>query len=192
MALPAFQYDGDLRDLADQMLETTRVEYVEEGVLLVMNPPGFRHRVVVRDLVRSFNRAETEWAVSENFQWNLPDGRRFFVPDLVVAYPGAASNEQEQERIVLVAEVTSPDSHDTVLNDREVKPKEYARGGVPLYLLVDQERRTWTLHALAEGWQRYQVAADGRFGEPVPLPAPFGFSLPTAGWPRRAPGDDPE
>jgi hypothetical protein len=63
---------------------------------------------------------------------------------------------------------------------------------VPLYLLVDQERRTWTLHALAEGWQRYQVAADGRFGEPVPLPAPFGFSLPTAGWPRRAPGDDPE
>jgi hypothetical protein len=54
---------------------------------------------------------------------------------------------------------TSPASPDTVLNDRATKPREYAKAGVPLYLLVDQERAEWTLYALAEGWQRYQVAA---------------------------------
>jgi hypothetical protein len=54
---------------------------------------------------------------------------------------------------------------------------------VPLYLLVNQERSAWTLYALAEGWQRYQVAADGRHGQPVPLPGPFHFSVPTDGWP---------
>jgi hypothetical protein len=32
----------DLRAVADRLLETTRVEYVDEGVLLVMNPPGMR------------------------------------------------------------------------------------------------------------------------------------------------------
>ena len=29
----------DLRQLADRLLETTRVEYVDDGVLLIMNPP---------------------------------------------------------------------------------------------------------------------------------------------------------
>lgn len=37
-----FAYDN-LRVLADRLLETTRVEYVDEGVLLVMNPPGTEH-----------------------------------------------------------------------------------------------------------------------------------------------------
>ena len=36
--------NGDLRDLADRLLETTRVEYVDEGALLIMNPPGIEHR----------------------------------------------------------------------------------------------------------------------------------------------------
>jgi hypothetical protein len=52
-----------------------------------------------------------------------------------------------------------------------------------VYLLVDQEPGAWTVLALAEGWQRYQVAAAGKYGEPVPLPAPFGFEITTADWP---------
>lgn len=57
-------------------------------------------------------------------------------------------------------------------------------GGISLYLLVDQELAGWTLFALAEGWQRYQVAAEGRYGEAIPLPEPFGFVIQTADWPR--------
>jgi len=36
-------YPTDLRRLADRLLEATRVEYVDEGVLLVMNPLGIEH-----------------------------------------------------------------------------------------------------------------------------------------------------
>ena len=80
--------------------------------------------------------------------------------------------------------MTSPTSPDTVLNDRTTKPVQYAKAGVPLHLLVDQELGRWTLSGLAEGWQRYQVAADGAYGEGINLPAPLNFSLTTAGWPR--------
>jgi Uma2 family endonuclease len=180
----------DLRSLADRLPETTRVEYVDEGVLLVMNPRGFEHRRVVRAIVTSLTRAypaltSVDWAVySGDFQWDLPDGSgRFYVPDVVVVHPEAQTGAEERAAIALIVEVTSPASPDTVLNDRITKPRQYAEAEIPLYLLVDQELAEWTLYALAEGWQRYQVAAGGKHGEPVPLPAPFGFEIATADFP---------
>ncbi|HEV2370594.1 MAG TPA: Uma2 family endonuclease [Streptosporangiaceae bacterium] len=79
----------------------------------------------------------------------MPDASgRFYVPDLVFIHPDATTAEQERAEIVLVAEVTSPTSPDTVLNDRTTtKPVQYAKAGVPLYLLVDQEQGRWTLLA---------------------------------------------
>lgn len=184
----------DLRGVADRLLETTRVEYVDEGVLLIMNPPGIEHRRIVRGITESVIRAyytgliAVNWAVDENFQWEFADGsRRFFVPDIVLIRPDAVTAEQERAAIVLAIEVTSPSSRDAVINDRTIKPVEYAKGGVPLYLLVDQEPARWTLHALAEGWQRYQIMAEGAYGEDIVLPEPLGFSIPTAAWPRWRP-----
>jgi Uma2 family endonuclease len=65
-----------------------------------------------------------DWDInSENFQWEFLDGtRRFFIPDVAVTRPGARTPAEEQAGIVLVAEVTSPGSSDTVYNDRVVKP----------------------------------------------------------------------
>jgi Uma2 family endonuclease len=195
MSQPAVSLDDigyqDLRIVADRLLETTRVEYVDEGVLLVMNPPGIEHRRIVRAIVDDAKRAfytgavTVNWAVDENYQWDLPDGSgRFYVPDIVFIHPGATTIEEERTAIAVVVEVTSPTSPDTVLNDRTTKPVQYAKAGVPLYLLVDQELGHWTLFGLAEGWQRYQMAADGAYGEEISLPAPLNFSLTTAGWPR--------
>ena len=84
LSKPAVQLDdlgqADLRSLADRMLETIRVEYVDEGVLLVMNPPGFEHRRIVCSIVDSINRAyytsvsPLNWSTySEDFQWDLAD-----------------------------------------------------------------------------------------------------------------------
>jgi Uma2 family endonuclease len=196
MSEPAISLDDvghrNLRVVADRLLETTRVEYVDEGVLLILNPPGIEHRRIVRAIVDDAKRAfytgtiTINWAADENYQWDLPDGSgRFYVPDLVLIHPGATTVEEERAAIALVAEVTSPASPDTVLNDRTTKPIQYAKAEVPLYLLVDQELGRWTLFGLAEGWQRYQVAADGAYGEAINLPAPLNFSLTTAAWPRR-------
>jgi hypothetical protein len=54
-------------------------------------------------------------------------------------------------------------------------------------LLVDQELGRWTLHRLANGWQRYQIVAEGVYGEDIQLPEPLGFAIPTAHWPRWLP-----
>jgi Uma2 family endonuclease len=97
------------------------------------------------------------------------------------ATPGWRTAPEPLENRASVTSLTSPD---TVLNDRTIKPAQYAKAGVRLYLLVDQELGRWTLFGLAEGWQRYQVAADGAYGEEVNLPAPLNFSLTTEGWPR--------
>jgi Uma2 family endonuclease len=194
MSEPAVSVDDvgyqNLRVVADRLLETTRVEYVDEGVLLVMNPPGIEHRRIVRAIVDDAKRAfytgaiAVNWATDENYQWDLPDGSgRFYVPDLVFIHPDATTAEEERVAIALVVEVTSPSSPDTVLNDRTTKPVQYAKAGVLLYLLVDQELGRWTLFGLAEGWQRYQVVADGAYDEEINLPSPLSFSLTTASWP---------
>jgi Uma2 family endonuclease len=194
MSEPALVLDDvtplDLRKLADRLLEATRVEYVDDGVLLIMNPPAFEHRAIVRLIARAIDRAYVrgdtpeEWTIdSENFQWDLPDqSGRFYVPDIAVSHPGAATLAQERAAIALIVEVTSPASADTVYNDRVVKPRQYAKAGIPLYLLVDQERTAWTLHGLGDK-PGYDVLAAGKFGESVPLPAPFGFSIPSTEWP---------
>jgi Uma2 family endonuclease len=181
----------DLRSLADRLLETTKVEYVDEGSLLILNPPGIEHRRIVRSIVRTVIRAfhtgqtTVNWEVDENFQWEFADGsRRFFIPDIALIHPDAGTAEEERAAIALVVEVTSPTARDTVFNDRTVKPVQYARSGVPLYLLVDQELGGWTLHGLAEGWQRYQIVSDGAYGRDIALPEPLGFTIPTSDWPR--------
>ena len=129
----------DLRGLADRLLEVTRVEYVDEGVLLITNPPGIEHRKIVRSITDSVNRMSytgqitVNWAVDKNFQWEFADGtRRFFIPDIALIHPDAVTPEQERAAIVLIVEVTLPTSRDAVFNDRTVKPVEYAKGGVPL------------------------------------------------------------
>jgi Putative restriction endonuclease len=98
--------------------------------------------------------------------------------------PAAPRNDRNTEQARCDSTFESPTSPDTVLNDRTTKPVQYAKAGVPLYLLVDQGLGRWTLFGLAEGWQRYQMAADGAYGEEINLPAPLNFSLITAAWPR--------
>ena len=125
MSEPAISLDDagyqNLRAVADRLLETTRVEYVDEGVLLIMNPPGIEHRRIVRAIVDDAKRAfytgaiAINWATDENYQWDLPDGAgRFYIPDIAFIHPDARTAEEERAAISLVVEVTSPTSPDTV------------------------------------------------------------------------------
>jgi Uma2 family endonuclease len=49
---------------------------------------------------------------------------------------------EEGARPVLAMEIVSPDAHDRRVRDNDVviKVREYYRAGVPLYVIVDQER----------------------------------------------------
>lgn len=185
-----FTGEHGLRDIADRLLERRRVEYIHEGALTFVATPGIPHTVIVSALVDSFAVAKhdgltsVKWFVaSENIQWEFRDGsRRFSIPDLTIAYPGFTDRWSLQDNTTLLAGITSPGC-DTVRDDLELKPRRYAKGGVPLYLLVDQEKGEWTLHKLIEGRPRYGVHSSGVYGDPIALPEPFGFSISTDAWP---------
>ncbi|MFI0501914.1 Uma2 family endonuclease [Streptomyces albogriseolus] len=63
--------------------------------------------------------------------------------------------------------------------DREAKRRCYARGGIPLYLLVDRETSSITLFGDPEG-DEYREHRTRPLGKPLTLPEPFAFDLDTA------------
>jgi Uma2 family endonuclease len=94
-------------------------------------------------------------------------------PDLAVVPHGLA--EPDTSHLHLVAEVVS---RSTVRDDHCVKPRIYARGGVPLYLLLDAE--TVTLFADLDD-REYRSQTTVTIGEKLALPEPFGIELDTGG-----------
>lgn len=77
--------------------------------------------------------------------------------------------------VAMVLEVTSSKPQ----TDRETKRRCYARGGIPLYLLVDRENSWITLFSDPESGD-YQELRAVAFGKPLALPQPFAFELDTA------------
>ncbi|MEU9220107.1 Uma2 family endonuclease [Streptomyces sp. NPDC048376] len=81
--------------------------------------------------------------------------------------------------VLMVVEVTSYDE-DTDGRDRHEKPAAYGEAGIPLYLLIDRDSRTVTVHG---GPDRrvggYRDARVTKFGETLVLPDPVGITLDT-------------
>lgn len=77
--------------------------------------------------------------------------------------------------VAMVVEVTSSRPR----NDRVAKRHAYARGAVPLCLLVDRAKSAVTIFSEPKG-DDYLSTHTAPFGDPLPLPAPFSFDLDTA------------
>ena len=135
MSEPAISLDDagyrDLRAVADRLLETTRVENMDEGVQLIMNPSGDRAsqdgRAIVDDAKRAFytGAITLNWAADENYQWDLPDVRgRFYIPPMSPSSIPMRRQPKREGRRCPCVEVTSSTSPVTVLNDRTTKPAQ--------------------------------------------------------------------
>ncbi|MFJ9027475.1 Uma2 family endonuclease [Streptomyces sp. NPDC102274] len=101
-------------------------------------------------------------------------------PDAVLAPEESFAGQgdwADPARVLMTVEVTSYDS-DTDKRDRKEKPVAYAVAGIPLYLLIDRDDCTVTVHSrpAPEGYRCRQVAD---FGERVTLPDPVGIELDT-------------
>lgn len=77
--------------------------------------------------------------------------------------------------VAMVVEVTSTRPE----RDRDAKRRAYARGGVPLYLLVDRDEATVRLFKDPEKGE-YRTIRLSPFGKAVELPEPFSCTLETA------------
>jgi Uma2 family endonuclease len=161
--------------------EGFRAELIE-GEIVVTPPPDGDHEdyiglIVEQVLMRSATRmqfAGTKGLKLEGCPRDhvIPDGT--FAPRERRLYRGAEP-WMPCEGVAMVLEVTSskPDV------DREVKRRCYARGGIPLYLLVDRDISAVTLFSDPEGHD-YREHCTRPFGKAIAVPDPFGFDLDTS------------
>ncbi|MFD5470374.1 Uma2 family endonuclease [Streptomyces sp. NPDC127105] len=164
--------------------EGFRAELIE-GEIVVTPPQDGDHEdcisLIMKQVIR---RSRTDMDFSGNKGLKLrrggacpkdhaiPDGT--FAPTKLSLYRGADS-WMPCDGVAMVLEVTSTKPQ----ADREAKRRCYARGGIPLYLLVDREASSVTLFSEPEN-DDYRELCTRPFGKPLTVPEPFAFELDTA------------
>lgn len=164
--------------------EGFRAELIE-GEIVVTPPPDGDHEdyigLIVTQVVRG-SRTDMQFSGNKGLKLKsggscpknhaIPDGT--FAPTRLRLYRGA-DPWMPCEGVALILEVTSTRPH----ADREAKRRCYARGSIPLYLLVDREASSITLFSTPER-DDYREQCTRPLGKPLSLPAPFDFDLDTA------------
>ncbi|WP_320774914.1 Uma2 family endonuclease [Streptomyces sp. CRN 30] len=163
--------------------EGFRAELIE-GEIVVTPPPDGDHEDYINLILKQvIRRSRTDMDFSGNKGLKLtsggacpknhvtPDGT--FAPAKLRLYRGAGS-WMPCEGVAMVVEVTSTRPQ----ADREAKRRCYARGGIPLYLLVDRGTSSITLFS-DPGKGDYREHRTVPFGKPIALPEPFAFELET-------------
>lgn len=164
--------------------EGFRAELIE-GDIVVTPPTDGDHEDYISQIVRQvMKRSRTDMDFSGYKGLKLPsvglnpadhvipDGT--FAPYHLRLFRGAEP-WMPCEGVALVVEVTSGRPQ----RDREDTRCAYARGGIPLYLLVDRQASSLTLFSQPEGAD-YREHCTVLFGKPLSLPDPFAFDLETS------------
>ncbi len=169
--------------LALETPEGFRAELIE-GEIVVTPPPDGDHEdcigLIVTQVIRG-SRTDMQFSGNKGLRLKsggacpknhaIPDGT--FAPTALRLYRGA-DPWMPCDGVAMVLEVTSSKPR----ADREAKRRCYARGGIPLYLLVDREASSITLFSDPEK-DEYREHCTRPFGKPVALPEPFAFDLDT-------------
>jgi Uma2 family endonuclease len=163
--------------------EGFRAELIE-GEIVVTPPPDGDHEDYIELIVNQvYRRSRTDMQFSGNKGLKLksgggcpkdhviPDGT--FAPRSLRLYRGA-DPWMPCDGVAMVVEVTSTRPK----ADREAKRRCYARGGIPLHLLVDREASSTTLFSDPEN-DDYRQLCTLPFGKPLTLPEPLAFDLDT-------------
>jgi Uma2 family endonuclease len=161
----------------EQLLDTLdlplgyKAEFVEGTIIIRPTTAGGRLAVKM-SFTRQFFRHGWDGVM---VGLATPTGK--FVPDLTVIAPSYWDDDPGKgwlppDRIALVMDVTSAD----VIVDRELRRQGFAAAGIPLYLLIDRERKETVLFG-APADDDYTVADWRPLSEPIPLPEPFSFTL---------------
>lgn len=172
------------RELFDALppLPGFRAEVIEGK--LIVSPLGTpEHHWASADLHDAFYplRKERGWVGSPQGPGICIQGPRDALsPDYVLTHEKCErwGNELLSSGVILVAEIVSPSS---VYADREEKPRLYALGKIPIYLLIDPiaPSPTVTVYCdIVDG--KYRHALSETMGKVVLLPDPVRFELDTS------------
>jgi Uma2 family endonuclease len=158
-----------------------RVELIDGQI--VVSPTASRwHSSAIDELIDALidvKRARG-WRFHTNLTVHIAATRERLIPDLMIAAkdaPGFGEYELLGHGVLLVAEVVSPYSR---RQDRVAKPRAYAQGRVPLYLLIDQLADPATVTLFSDPTESsYRTCTPVTAGQTLRLPEPFGISLDT-------------
>lgn len=156
-----------------------RIELID-GQLVVSPSASVSYSIAIDKLIDALIDVKRDrgWLIHTNLTMHVAATRERLIPDLMIApqdAPGFGENELLAGGVLLVAEVVSPSSR---RQDRVAKPRAYAHGQVPLYLLVDQLASPAAVTLFSDpaddGYRRHELA---RAGQSLRLPEPFGITL---------------
>ncbi|WP_432105239.1 Uma2 family endonuclease [Streptomyces sp. bgisy091] len=189
---------ADVR-LWDNLLSVWQVLDVPEGwraeiddLRIVLTPPQHAHHNGIAAQVqrRLYSDLPEELGIYQRLSVHVAPLDKLYVPDLVVmpaeliasADPDT-SEPLDASEALLIVEITSKGN---AREDRTKKYRAYARGGVPIYLLIDRFDTRGAMATLftepnEDGTYKHSEAVP--FGKPLPLPAPFDVTLLTDDFP---------
>lgn len=127
---------------------------LEDGELILMNPPTFDHALIIRFLTQIFEAEITRL----NLSWVTLHGigvrtfiNRSRIPDISVINREQISQRDISaviESAIIAVEVVSPESR---IRDYRFKRSEYSVAGIPEYWIVDPNEQKVTILTLVEG-----------------------------------------
>lgn len=164
---------------------------IVHGHLVVKPVPSKNHNKIVDRLMDQLFpiKIQNGWTFYTNWDIHIPPERGDRrCPDLIVAPvdpPTYDDNQVYGYGVLLAVEVVSASS---IEDDYGHKPGEYAKAGVPLYLIADPLQDPCRVALLAEprlvdaegDAYDYQRELQVKLGDPLELPEPFGITLDTA------------
>jgi Uma2 family endonuclease len=164
----------------------SRVELID-GELVVSPAGSVPHSAAVSALIFQLVdlARKNDWVIHTFLTAHIPATRERLIPDIMIApkdAPPFSESELLAPGVLLAAEVVSPSSR---RRDRTVKPRAYAQGGVPLYLLIDRFAKPPAVTLFSQPGERrgehgYRQQQAAGAGQSLRLPEPFGITVDTA------------
>ncbi|HZG02269.1 MAG TPA: Uma2 family endonuclease [Streptomyces sp.] len=170
----------EFEQIARTVPETVRLEFIN-GKLEVKPVPDGDHDEITMWLLRQCIQQRPELNLYPERGLKIEkyrDGRAR--PDGSLAPEGTFSGQgewAEPDGVLMTVEVTSYDA-DTNQRDRVEKRDGYAAAGIPVYLLIDRDDHSVTVHSDPEGGT-YRSRTTRPYGAVVEIPEPVGIRLAT-------------
>ncbi|NUS25672.1 MAG: Uma2 family endonuclease [Streptomyces sp.] len=167
---------------AAKQFEGVRLEFID-GRIGIKGMTDGNHSTIIMWLIRQCMQARPELDLNPVAGLQVDAYRKGRAqPDGVLApteHFAGQGDWADPRGVLMTVEVTSYDS-DTHARDRVEKPMAYAEAQIPVYLLIDRDNSTLTVHSNPDPERsRYRDTHTVGFGEQVALPDPVGIVLDT-------------
>ncbi|MFI9205716.1 Uma2 family endonuclease [Streptomyces sp. NPDC053048] len=170
----------DFEELARRAPETIRLEFIN-GKIEVKPVPDGNHGQMLMWLIKQCMQQRPELSLFPEQGLKVEAYRKGRArPDGTLApeeYFAGQGEWADPDGVLMAVEITSGDP-DTDRRDRREKRDGYAAAGIPVYLLIDRDDCTLTVHHEPDHG-KYRLSRSWTFGKVVEIPQPVGITLET-------------